>query len=89
MHSLQEESQVYMSQYGNQRHLYKIHLIEAKQHHGTPGFVPKPIGQHGPSTTPGHYTQCVQLITHAFVSIENSKAMLGKEASTTTPFLLS
>ena len=70
------------------RDICKIHLIEAKQHHGTPGFVPKSIGQHGPSTTAGHYTQCVQLITYAFVSIENSKVMLGKEASTTTPFLL-
>ena len=63
-------------------------MFEEKQQHGTPGFVPKLTGQHGPSTTPGHYIQCVKLIKPAFVSIENSKAMLGIQASTATPFLL-
>ena len=67
----------------NESPICKIHLIEAKQHHGTPGFVPKWTGQHGPSTTPGHYTQSVKLIKPVFVSIENSKATLGIQESTT------
>ena len=85
------EKEVVMKHLGsapsNESPICKIHLIEAKQHHGTPGFVPKWTGQHGPSTTPGHYTQCVKLIKPAFVSIENSTAMLGIQASTTSPFL--
>ena len=49
----------------------KTYLIEAKQHRGTPGFVPKWIAQHGPSPTPGHYMQCIKLIKPAVVSVWN------------------
>ena len=34
-------------------HICKKHMIEAKRHHGTPGFVPKWTGQHRPSTKAG------------------------------------
>ena len=51
--------------------------------HGTPNFVPKWTGQHGPSTTPGH-----KCINPKCVCIENLEATLGIQTSTTTPFLL-
>ena len=86
------EKEVVMEHLGsapsNESSICKIHLIEEKQHCGTPGFVPKWTGQHRPSTTPGYYTQCIKLIKSAFISIDNSKAMLGIQASTTSPFLL-
>ena len=76
----------------------KKHLIEAKRHYddGKPGFVPNWTVHHGSSTTPGHKSinpmcariQCVEIIKHASVSIENFAPTLRIQTSTITPFLL-